>query len=152
SHTRNARPGQPTRFANFDLEDSEGAVRCVLWPDDCERFGNLVRPDAVLVVRGSVDRSRGEEANLIVNELIPLDQLDSRYTTGIRIRIDAAHHSTDMLTKVREILRGYPGNCELQLLISLEDGSHVLLKSQRVQLEITPELRGRLDDLLGLGS
>jgi hypothetical protein len=37
---------------------------------------------------GVIDRRGGEEANLIVNELIPLDQLDTRYTTGIIVRID----------------------------------------------------------------
>jgi DNA polymerase-3 subunit alpha len=152
SHTRNARPGQPTKFANFDLEDKQGAIRCVLWPDDYEKFGPLVRQDAVLIARGTVDRSRGDEANFIINELIPLDQLDARYTTGIRIRLDARHHSPETLTKMREIVRGYPGACELQLVIALEDGSQVTLRSHRVQLDVTAELRRRLDDLLGSGS
>jgi DNA polymerase III subunit alpha len=152
SHTRSARPGQPTRFANFDLEDKDGTIRCILWPDDFEKFGPLVQADAVLVVRGAVDRSRGDEANLVVNELIPLDQLDARYTTGIRIRLDARHHDQGTLIKIREIVRGYPGTCELQMVLVLEDGSQVVLRSQRVQIDVTSELRTRLDDLLGPGN
>jgi DNA polymerase III subunit alpha len=125
SHTRNSRPGAPTKFANFDLEDMEGAVRCILWPDDFEKLGHLVEADAVLIVRGVVDKSRGDEANLVVNELVPLDQLDARYMTGIRIRIDVRFHPAETLVKLREILRGYPGPCEVQLVLSLEDGSQV---------------------------
>ena len=56
----------------FDLEDLQGAVRCILWPEQYAQFGHLVEADATLVVRGAVDRRPGsEESNLIVNELIP---------------------------------------------------------------------------------
>ena len=37
-----------------------------------------------------VDYRGGDEANLIVNELIPLDELGTRYTTGIVVRVDEA--------------------------------------------------------------
>lgn len=151
SHTRNGKPGAPNRFANFDLEDADGAVRCILWPDECERCGHLVQPDSILLVRGSVDRSRGEEANLIVNDLIPLDDAERLFTSGIRVRIDARHHPPETLTHVRDIVRGYPGNCELQLVLALEDGTHVIMRSGRFRIAVQPELRQRLDDLLTPG-
>ncbi len=152
SHTRNSRPGNPTKFANFDLEDMEGAVRCILWPDEFEKMGQLVEADAVLIARGVVDKSRGDEPNLVVNELVPLDQLDARYMTGIRIRIDIRFHPAETLVKLREILRGYPGPCEVQLVLGLEDGTQVHLRAQRLRVEVTGELRARLDDLLGSGN
>ncbi len=153
AHVRKIRPGTTaTKYANFDLEDMHGAVRCILWPDDFLKYGELVKPDAILLVRGVVDKRGGDEANLIVNELIPMDQLDSRYTSGVVIRIDQRVHGSDVLPKIREIVRGYPGDRELELLLSLDDGSRVHLKAQRLQLEITPELRRRVEDLLGAGS
>ena len=152
AHVRKVRPGATaTKYANFDLEDMHGCVRCILWPDDFLKYGELVKPDAILLVRGVVDKRGGDEANLIVNELIPMDQLDSRYTSGVVIRVDQKMHGDDVLPKVREIVRGYPGNRDLELVLNLDDGSRVHLKSQRLQLEITPELRQRVDDLLGPG-
>jgi len=136
----------------FDLEDVDGTIRCILWPDGFAEMGNLVVADSILLVRGAIDRRGGEEANLVVNELIPLDQLDARYTTGIVVRIDEREHPADMLEKVREIVRSSPGNSELQLAIVLEDGSRVFLKSHRVKLEITRDLQQRLDDMLGPGN
>ena len=63
-------------------------MRCIVWPEEYANFGQLVAADAILVVRGAVDRRPGsEEANLIVNELIPLDQLAARYTRGLEIRL-----------------------------------------------------------------
>ena len=152
AHVRKLRPGATaTKYANFDLEDMHGAVRCILWPDDFVKCGELVQPDAILLVRGVVDRRGGDEANLIVNELIPVDELDARYTSGVVIRVDQRVHGTDVLHKVREIVRGYPGNRDLELVLCLDDGSRVYLKSQRIQLDINPELRKRVEDLLGPG-
>ena len=136
----------------FDLEDIDGTIRCILWPDGFAEMGNLVVADSILLVRGAIDRRGGEEANLIVNELIPLDQLGSRYTTGVVVRIDEREHPADMLDKVREVVRSSPGNSELQLALVLEDGSRVFLKSHRVRIEVSRDLQQRLDDLLGPGN
>jgi DNA polymerase-3 subunit alpha len=152
STTKNPQPGKPSKYVMFDLEDVEGVIRCILWPDGFVEMGQLVAPDAILLVRGVIDRRGGEEANLIVNELIPLDQLDSRYTTGIILRIDERHHGESTLDSVREIVRSYPGNSELQFAVVLEDDSRVFLKSHKVKLAVTRELQDRLDDLLGPGN
>jgi DNA polymerase III, alpha subunit len=136
----------------FDLEDIEGTIRCILWPEQFAEMGHVVTPDHILVVRGVIDRRGGDEANLIVNELIELDQLDSRYTTGIVVRLREDQHGPTALDRLREVVRTYPGNSELQLLLMLENGSRVYLKSHRTRLSVTRELRDRLDDLLGPGN
>ncbi len=152
AHVRKVRPGATaTKYVNFDLEDVAGSIRCILWPDDYVKHGHLVQPDAIVVVRGVIDRRGGDEANMIVNELIPLDELNSRYTSGIIIRFDEARHGADLLPKVKEIVRGYPGSRSLQLMLCLEDGSRVHLKSNSIQVDIQPELQQRVDDLLGAG-
>ncbi len=154
SHVRKVRPGSnATKFANFDLEDLTGAVRCILWPDDFVQYGELVQADAILAIRGVVDRrGGGDEINLIVNELIPLDQLDNRYTRGMAVRVHEEPHGEKNLTQLKEILRGYPGSCEVQLVLCLSDGSRVQLRAGSLQVEINPEMRRRIDDLLGPGN
>ncbi len=94
SHVRKVRENNPhTKYAMFDLEDLEGTVRCIVWPEEYAEFGELVSADAILVVRATVDRrGGGDEVNLIINELIPLADLDSRYTRGVVIRIDERLH------------------------------------------------------------
>ncbi|HEV3025397.1 MAG TPA: DNA polymerase III subunit alpha, partial [Pirellulales bacterium] len=92
-HSKNARPGAPTKYAMWDLEDMSGIMRCILWADDYARFTDLVEADRVLAARGVIDKRPGsEEANLIVNELIPLTALQSRYTKGAIVRIDERVH------------------------------------------------------------
>ncbi|MBC8868065.1 MAG: DNA polymerase III subunit alpha [Planctomycetes bacterium] len=154
SHVKKTRPGATaTKYANFDLEDKDGVIRCILWPDEFATMGELVQADAVLVARGKIDRrGSGDGANLIVDELIPLDELESRYTSGMIVCIDEADDASGTLKQLYEIIRGYPGSRDLQFMITLNDGSRVRLKSNKVRVNITPELRDRVDDLLGPGS
>ena len=112
-----------------------------------------MQPDAILVARGAVDRrGGGDEANLIVNELLRLDQLESRYTHGVLIRVQEDKHGMSGLESLKEILRGYPGHCELQLQLNLTSGQRVRLKTEKMRIDVIPEMRNRVDDLLGRGN
>jgi DNA polymerase-3 subunit alpha len=86
-----------------------------------------------------------------VNKLIPLDQLDSLYTSGVMIRVDEELHGAEKLNQVREVVRGYPGGCELQIVLSLRDGTRVFMRSNKLRVAVNNELRQRIDDLLGTG-
>ncbi len=37
-----------SKYAMFDLEDMDGIVRCILWPEQFAQFGELVSADAIL--------------------------------------------------------------------------------------------------------
>jgi len=154
SNTKNPKPGETnTRYVMFDLEDTDGIMRCILWPRDFAVCGHLAVADAIVAVRGSIDRREGsDEVNLIVNEIIPLDELAKRYTKGIRIRIDEQLHGEKGIDAVAEILRGYPGACDVEFSLWLQDGARVMLKSDTLRVGIDPELRRRLEEYLGPGN
>jgi DNA polymerase III subunit alpha len=154
SNTKNPRPGSThTKYAMWDLEDLDGIVRCILWPEQFAEFGQLVKADAILAVRATIDRRPGaEEINLIVQELIPLEELSSRYSNGVMIRVREETQGIDILTPLREIVRGYPGNKALKLRLELADGSNVTLECAKSAVSLDPELRRRVEELLGAGS
>jgi len=153
SQTKNPKPGSTGKYVMFDLEDMHGAVRCILWPEEYANFAHLVEADATLVARGAVDRRPGsEESNLIVNELVPIAELPTRFTRGMVIRIDEEKHALAGLEDLHEILRGYPGTCELQLLLALSDGSRVVMKCEGMRVDLNAEMRTRIDALLGPGN
>jgi DNA polymerase-3 subunit alpha len=54
--------------------------------------------------------------------------------------------------QLHEILRGYPGNCELELTLSLADGSSVPCKCGGMRIAVSAEMRARVDQLLGPGN
>jgi DNA polymerase-3 subunit alpha len=154
SHTKNPRPGSThTKYAMWDLEDLDGIVRCIIWPEQFAEFGHLVKPDATLAVRATIDRRPGgEETNLIVQELIPLEALSARFTSGVVIRVREEVHGEDTLSKVKEIVRGYPGDKPLKLRLDLANGGSVTMDCLKNSVAIDPELRRRVEELLGPGN
>ncbi len=151
AHTKNGKPGSPTKYANFDLEDMQGSIRCILWPKGFAVWGDQVQSDVVVLAKGKIDRRGGDEANLIIDELTPLSEIDGRFTHGIRLRLDENQHTTETVSRLREILRGYPGSQQLLFSMHLSDGEVVHLKSDKYRVDVTPQLRARIDDLLGTG-
>ena len=152
-HTKNPRPGSPTRYAIFDLEDMEGTIRCILWPEQFAQYGELVQPDAILVVQGTVEKRPGsDEANLIVSELIPWGICPAGspadFTSGCWKHV----HGLRGLEQLYEILRGYPGGAQVQLLICLSDGTRVSCDCDRLRVKIDAEMRSRVEELLGPGN
>jgi DNA polymerase III subunit alpha len=153
SHTKNPKPGSPSRYAMFDLEDTDGMMRCIVWPDQFVHYEEQIKPDAIVVIRGVIDKRPGsEEANLIVNEIISLEDLPSRCTRGVMVRLLEEEHGLQKLEQLHEILRCYPGNCELQLVLGLADGTRVACKCDGLRLAISSEMRLRVDQLLGPGN
>jgi DNA polymerase-3 subunit alpha len=153
SHTKNPKPGSPSRYAMFDLEDAEGIMRTIVWPDQFVNYEEQIKPDAIVVIRGVIDKRPGsEEANFIVNEIVALEDAKKRSIRGVRIRVSEEAHGPHTLEQLHEILRGYPGNCELELTLCLADGSRAACKCDNTRLSVTPEMQARVDQLLGPGN
>jgi len=152
AHTKNPKPGSPSKYANFDLEDMQGSIRCIVWPKGFVDCGDRIQSDAVVLAKGKVDRrGGGDEANLIIDKLTPLSEIDAQHTHGMRLRLDESQHDGETIRKLREILRGYPGKQELLFSMQLAEGEVVHLKSEKYRINIVPNLRERIDDLLGAG-
>jgi len=154
SHTKNPRPGQVhTKYAMWDLEDLDGIMRCILWPEQFAEHGHLVEQEAILCVIGKVDRRPGaEEVNLIVEKLLPLEEMPKHFSSGMVIRVGEEQHGEKGLKQLREIVRGYPGSKRLRLRLDLAAGGQVWIDSSGSGVELNQELNDRIDQLLGPGN
>jgi DNA polymerase-3 subunit alpha len=68
------------------------------------------------------------------------------------VRVQENVHPAATLRSLHEVLRAYPGSVSLQLYLALEDGVGVVLESQKMRVDVTAELRDRVDQLLGPGN
>ncbi len=153
SNTKRPRPGSTvTRYAMFDLEDMDGLVRCIVWPEEFANCQELVQHDAMVAARGTIDKRPGsDEVNLVVQELYPITELEQRFTKRVMIRLYEDEHGATGLESLFQILRGYPGEIPVDLFLCLADGAKALLRSDKVKVQLDPELRRRVEDLLGQG-
>jgi DNA polymerase-3 subunit alpha len=105
-----------SKYANFDLEDPTGIIRCIAWPEDYARFEEVIRTENVVIVAGKVDR-RGREPNLVVNRILTLDQADREFTAQVAIKFEAGLHTHEDIHRVRVLLSRYPGTTDVILVV-----------------------------------
>ncbi|MGC1275903.1 MAG: DNA polymerase III subunit alpha [Planctomycetaceae bacterium] len=144
-----------TRYVNFDFEDETGIVRCIMWPEDYARQGELIEPEAILYLKGKVDR-RSREPNVIVNRLMTLDDADKEFTKQLAIRFQRGLHAESELVRVREILDRFPGETDVMVVVDSVDSKspqtrvrYQLSPPQRLRVSCTANLRRELAAVLG---
>ncbi|NBT12953.1 MAG: DNA polymerase III subunit alpha [Planctomycetia bacterium] len=153
SNVKQPRQGSThTRYGMFDLEDMEGLVRTICWPEDFARLGEAIIADAVVVVSGSIDRRAGsDETNLIVNDLVPIGDVWSKPVRSVTVKLVEPRHGADTLDRLAAVLRRHPGQTPVRLVIELADGRRVLLEADRDKVGWSPGLFAELGELLGVG-
>jgi len=154
SNVKQPRPGSThTRYGMFDLEDMDGIVRSICWPEDYARLGAFLQPDAVVVVSGSVDRRAGsEETNLIVNDLVPIAEVWTKPVRQVTVKLTEPLHDIGTLNRLAEILKRHAGPIPLRLVLDLADGRRVLLEADRHTVGWSHQLHAELAGLLGPGA
>ena len=153
SNVKQPRPGSThTRYGMFDLEDIDGLVRTICWPEDYARLGALLEPDAVVVVAGSIDRRAGsEETNLIVNDMVPLADVWSKPPRSVTVKLTEPEHGPAHLDRLAAIVRRHPGPVPLRLVLDLADGRRVLMEADREKVAWSAAFLRETVDLLGPG-
>ncbi len=154
SNTKQPRPGSTfTRYGMFDLEDMEGLVRSICWPEEYARLGEQLVPDAVVVVAGTVDRRAGsEETNLIINEIVPIAEVWNRPVRSVHVKILEAAHDAAVLDQLKHLLTRHAGPTPIRMIIELTDGRRALLEVDGYRVAWSAGLLADLENLLGSGS
>jgi DNA polymerase-3 subunit alpha len=110
-----------SKMAVFILEDLQGHVEVVMFPDVLSNFGHLLVPDSVVFVRGKVDYRR-EKPNILAVELIALDEISDKLTGKVRIRLDAMDVTKQKVAMIKSICQTHRGKSPLYVAINTGRG------------------------------
>ena len=154
SNTKQPRQGSThTRYGMFDLEDMDGLVRSICWPEDFARLGDFIQPDAVILVAGAIDRRAGsEETNLIVNDALPVADAWSLPVKSVTVKVTEGVHGSDTLDRLAVVVAAHAGKVPLRLVIDTADGMRVMMEADRHAVTWSQGLHAALGELLGPGS
>ncbi|MFM9961069.1 MAG: DNA polymerase III subunit alpha [Planctomycetaceae bacterium] len=144
-----------SKYVNFDLEDPTGIVRCIMWPEDFARLGDKVVPEAVVFLKGKVDR-RSREPNVIVNQLLTIEEAEKNFTTQIAINFKRGLHGEREMTRTKQILENHPGKTDVILIVDSPDPNDprqhfrfVLSTPNALKVSCNADLQSALHTLLG---
>jgi DNA polymerase III subunit alpha len=126
-----------SKMAVFILEDLQGQVEVVLFPEIYNKYNSIVTPDSIIFVKGKADNRR-ETVNIIAEELIPLDQVREKLAATVRIRLAAEDVTNEKVTQIKSICQHYKGKSTVLVAIDTPNGR--VHATADKQLSVTPNL------------
>ncbi|HEV7657320.1 MAG TPA: OB-fold nucleic acid binding domain-containing protein, partial [Mycobacteriales bacterium] len=134
-------------WASAVLEDLEGSVEVLFFPQTYAQVAVNVAEDAIVVVKGRVDR-REDVAKLIASDLSVPD-LSEGPRGPVVVSLQAARCTPPVVERLREVLSTHPGTTEVQLQLVNGERRTALRVADGFRVAATPALMGDLKALLG---
>ena len=139
------------RMAVFQLEDANGAVRAVAFPDTFESYERLIEDGSALLVKATL-KGEGDHVELMVEEVLDLVSMDSKQAAGLRIVLDLELVDEAAFEAIREYLLEHPGEMPVRFELRRRGQFRArLVPPPALSVEASQETRDGLTPLLAGG-
>ena len=148
---RNSKKGD--RYATFVLEDKEGTVEVIAWPDAYRRHEPIIQSGAPVVVAGALDVS-DDRCQVIAEDISPLATARALAIRQVHVRVPLSALGRDGLEVLRGILAAHPGPCEafLHLERGEDDANETILAlPSGLRVAATEQMVNAVERVLGTG-
>ena len=125
------------KMAVLVLEDLQGQVEVVLFPDALNKYADYLDEDKVVFVKGRVDFRR-EKPNILAEELVGLDEVTEKLATKVRIRLDAKDVTKEKVAEIKSICQSHRGRNPVYVAVRTDKG-RVYATADR-ELSVNPDV------------
>ena len=125
-----------------------GAIEVMAFPSAYQLCSTLLAEDAVLVVRGRLDK-REDVAKVIAMEVIQPDLTISDSGGPLSVSMPIGRCTPPVVERLKEVLTTHPGNSEVHLHLQNGPRITVVRLDDRLRVAPSPALMGDLKQLLG---
>jgi DNA polymerase-3 subunit alpha len=141
------------RMASFVLEDLEGGVEALVFPETYKKVAGRLSDDQVVLVKARAEVLDEGKARLLVSELLPLEQAKLAEARYVTIRVPIAEWDRGKGERLRDILGAHRGDCPVTLELFRPDTSSVAV-APNSYFRVRPDalLKQELETLLGAGA
>jgi DNA polymerase-3 subunit alpha len=129
------------QMAVFVLEDLDAAVEVTVFPRTLAEQGHRLVDDAIVAVKGRLDKRDESRVSVIGQTITVLDGLEAGPAPPVRLRLPVTSLDELKIQRLKRILRDHPGDS--QVLVELGRGKLLRLSDEfRVDLDrVVGELR-----------
>ena len=138
---------QGNQWAAATLEDLAGAIEVLFFPQTYQLYATSIAEDAVVVVKGKVDR-RDDVPKLIAMDLTVPD-LSVDDSGPFVVSMPVARCVPPVVERLREVLITHPGPTEVHLKLRGHERTTVVRLDDKLRVAASPALIGDLKQLLG---
>jgi DNA polymerase III subunit alpha len=122
------------RMAVFTLEDAQGGVEVIAFPEAYQRAASLIETGTMVLVRGRLERD-DESVRILASEIVPIETVHERLAREVKIRIRRSAGA--VAQALLEIVSRHRGDRRLSFEIETD------APRLRVSLDVTAQIRVR---------
>jgi DNA polymerase-3 subunit alpha len=158
--TIRTKKGDPMMFATLD--DLDASVELLVFGNVLSTARELLAPDSIVIVRGRVDHKDRATTCLVVQQVDRFEPTAEEVEqareqaarrpavpSALRLRLDATALAASVLSELKDVLAGFPGDSEVVIELSTSVGERRLKLGREFRVAHGPGLHAELDALLG---
>ena len=136
-------------WATIVLEDLEGAIEVLLFPSSYRLAAPYLTEDAILRVRGQLDKER--ESIQLRGQEVTVPDIEQGGDGPVVLSLPVTRCTEPVVHQLRDVLRTHPGVTEVRLKLLMRDTTRVMRLDDNLRVTPSPALFADLKQLLGPG-
>jgi DNA polymerase-3 subunit alpha len=142
------------RMAVFTLEDAQGGVEVIVFPEAFQRSASLIETGTLVLVRGKLERD-DESARVLASEIAPLDSIRERLAREIAIHLRTPA-DRGVFEALGEIFSRHRGDRRVSFEMDLPAAPTALRVradvSSQIRVRPSPALIAEVEKIVGAGA
>jgi DNA polymerase-3 subunit alpha len=139
-------------YAQGSLEDMEGSVDMLVFPDAFKKLQDKVKLEVPVLIRGGVRVEEGSNPKLTVNDIIPLDEAKVPLPRSIRIRLPLETSTDATVDALHCLFNERHGEAKVLFDIEREGDFMVVMEAEGYNVQADRTFIARVEQLCGRGA
>ena len=136
------------QMAFFTLESLNGVVEVMAFSDVYAEFKEDINIDYPVFVQGKVSH-RADDAKIIAEDIIPLEELRERMSKRVNVRIEVDQMNIPDVENLKELTNKFRGDCSLVFHIYDQNGNGRMIRSRSVKVSPNSAFLKKLKSVYG---
>jgi DNA polymerase-3 subunit alpha len=136
-------------MAFVTLEDQHKTVEIIIFSLAYAAVHELLVEDNTVIIQGRVKRDENS-VKILADTVVPIEKAEETWTASIHFNLDKNKTGKDLLLRLNDILKRYPGSCHAYIhLLSPEETDTVIALPDTMKLKAGSSLTRAVNELLG---
>jgi DNA polymerase-3 subunit alpha len=131
------------RMCVFMLDDADGSIEIVVFPETFKQFGSLAENGQMLLVKGKFERD-DETARILASELAPIDMVRERLAKAVAIRLTTPPHDRSTFEQLWDVFARHKGDRRVAFDVEVCEAD----RRYRVKVDVNAQIRVRPSERL----
>jgi DNA polymerase III subunit alpha len=139
-------------YAQGTLEDMQGSVEMIVFPEAYKKLGDKVKLEVPVLVRGGVRIEEGANPKLTANEILPLEDARVPLPRSLRIRIRAQASNEATVDELFALFTRCKGEAKVLFDVERADDFMVVMEAEGYNVLPDRNFMARVEELCGRGA